>query len=151
MHFVKEFKAFINRGNMIDLAIGVIIGGAFSGLVKSLTTNLINPLVGFFTGGGNDLDSLKWVPYKHLTFKYGAFLNDVINFLITAFVVFLLIKIISKYIIKPKQKAAPAPSDELLVLQDIKKILADQQKTTSTQTTTTADATDSQSQSASDK
>ncbi|GAP02298.1 large-conductance mechanosensitive channel [Fructobacillus pseudoficulneus] len=126
MHFVQDFKDFINRGNMMDLAIGVIIGGAFSGLVKSLTVNLINPLVGLFTGKGSTLSSMKWVVSKHLTFTYGAFLNDLINFFITALVVFFLIKFIHKFVIQPKKEAAPAPSDELLVLQDIKKLLEQQ-------------------------
>ncbi|GAP00570.1 large conductance mechanosensitive channel protein MscL [Fructobacillus ficulneus] len=126
MRWVKEFKEFISRGNMVDLAVGVIIGGAFTGIVKSLTTNLINPLVGFFTGQGDSLTSLKWVAYKHLVFKYGAFLNDLVNFFITALVVFFLIKILTKLVVKEKEKPA-APSPELVVLQDIKKLLADQQ------------------------
>ncbi|CAK1248490.1 Large-conductance mechanosensitive channel (MscL) [Fructobacillus fructosus] len=138
MKVLKEFKAFINRGNIVDMAIGVIIGGAFTTLVKSFTKNLINPLIGFFTGSNHSLSELELRLSSKLVFTYGEFLNDVINFLITAFVVFLLVKFLYKTVMKPKQAAAKTPSDELVILREIKDLLASQQGVQ----TTTADQTE---------
>ena len=86
---LKEFKQFIARGNVIDLAVGVIIGAAFTAIVQSLVTNLINPLIGLFVGRIN-LSNLV-LQVGDAKFKYGSFLNSVINFLIIAFVVFLIV------------------------------------------------------------
>lgn len=99
--YVKEFKAFIARGNVIDLAVGVIIGGAFTAIVTSLTNNLINPLIGLFLGK-IDLSNLM-VKVGGATFKYGAFINSIINFLIVAFVVFILIKMLNKFLKRQPQ------------------------------------------------
>ncbi|CAH1856577.1 large conductance mechanosensitive channel protein MscL [Convivina intestini] len=122
-NFFNEFKTFITKGNIFDLAVGVIVGTAFVALVKSLTTNLINPLIGVFTGQASSLSNLKLVVTDNLVFSYGAFLNDFINFLITALVVFVLVKIINKYMIKPKEETTK-PNQELLVLQEIRDIIA---------------------------
>ena len=81
---LKEFKQFIARGNVIDLAVGVIIGAAFTAIVQSLVTNLINPLIGLFVGRIG-LSNLV-LQVGDAKFKYGSFLNSVINFLIIAFV-----------------------------------------------------------------
>ncbi|AKP36611.1 large-conductance mechanosensitive channel protein MscL [Leuconostoc mesenteroides] len=124
---LSEFKAFIMRGNVLDLAVGVIIGGAFTGLVKSLTTNLIGPIIAFATGGTTDLDQLQLVITKTLTFKYGAFLNDVINFLITAFVVFLIVKFINRLFKANKQEKAKA-NPELEILTEIRDLLDAEKK-----------------------
>lgn len=124
---LSEFKAFIMRGNVLDLAVGVIIGGAFTGLVKSLTTNLIGPVIAFTTGGTTDLDQLQLVITKTLTFKYGAFLNDVINFLITAFVVFLIVKFINRLFKANKQEEAKA-NPELEILTEIRDLLDAEKK-----------------------
>ncbi|MCM0583394.1 large-conductance mechanosensitive channel protein MscL [Weissella diestrammenae] len=122
---LSEFKAFIMRGNVLDLAVGVIIGGAFTGLVKSLTENLLNPVIGLFTGQASNLDSLQWVVTKDLTFKYGAFLGDVINFLITAFVVFLIIRFITRIMRNNKEEAVQV-NQELALLTDIRDLLEKQ-------------------------
>lgn len=87
--FAKEFKEFALRGNVMDLAVGVLIGGAFSGLVTSLTTNIISPVLGLF--GGANFDAYK-VEINGAAIQYGAFITAVINFLIMAFIVFLLVK-----------------------------------------------------------
>ena len=87
---LKEFKEFISRGNVLDLAVGVIIGSAFTAIVNSLVTNLINPFIGLFLGK-IDLSDLQ-LAIGGTTFKFGVFLNAVINFLIIAFVVFLIVK-----------------------------------------------------------
>lgn len=90
---LKEFREFILRGNVMDLAVGVIIGSAFTAIVTSLVKNLINPLIGIFLGR-IDLSNLVF-KVGDATFRYGAFLNSVINFLIIALVVFLLMKSIN--------------------------------------------------------
>ena len=93
MGIIKEFKEFISRGNVIDLAVGVIIGGAFTGIVSSLNQDIITPILGMF--GGVDFSNLKLtlgLSEKAPVLTYGNFLTAVINFLITAAVVFLLVK-----------------------------------------------------------
>ena len=92
--FLNEFKEFINRGNVMDLAVAVIIGGAFTSIVTSLTTDIINPLITVIAGGSADSISGLVVPGTDIDF--GKFLSAVINFLIVAFVVFLLVKAINK-------------------------------------------------------
>lgn len=96
MSIIKEFKEFISRGNVIDLAVGVIIGGAFTGIVSSLNEDIITPLLGMF--GGVDFSNLKvklGFSDASPVLTYGNFLTAVINFLITAVVVFCLIKVIN--------------------------------------------------------
>lgn len=128
MKILHEFKQFINRGNIVDMAVGVIIGGAFTTLVKSFTVNLINPLLGLFTGSDHPLTELQFRVSSRLTFTYGQFLNDVFSFLLTAFVVFLIIKFLNKTFLKKKESAPKAPSDELVTLREIKDLLAEQNK-----------------------
>ncbi|MDU7282547.1 MAG: MscL family protein, partial [Leuconostoc citreum] len=96
-------------------------------IVKSLTNNLISPIITFFTGGTSDLQNLKLVVTKELTFKYGAFLNDVINFLITAFVVFLLVKFVNR-ILRTNKKEEVKANPELEVLAEIRDLLEAQKK-----------------------
>lgn len=91
---LKEFEEFINRGNVMDLAVGVIIGGAFTSIVTSLTDNIINPLISVIAGGGADQISGLVVPGTNIDF--GAFISACINFLIVAAVVFLLVKAVNK-------------------------------------------------------
>ena len=94
--FFEEFKAFALKGNMMDMAIGVIIGGAFSTLVTSLTDNLISPILGIL--GKVNFDAMMWDVFGDgkLVFKYGAFITAVINFLIMAFVLFCIVKAINR-------------------------------------------------------
>ena len=109
MGFFKEFKEFINRGNVMDLAVAVIIGGAFTAIVTSLTDDIINPLIAVIAGGGADAVSGLVVPGTNIDF--GAFLSAVINFLIVAFVVFCLVKAInSAQKLIPKKEEEPAPA-----------------------------------------
>ena len=88
MKIVKEFKDFINRGNVMDLAVAVIIGGAFTGIVRSLTDNIINPLITLIFGGG----SIEGLIIPGTSIDVGAFISAIINFLIIAVVVFFLVK-----------------------------------------------------------
>lgn len=115
MKFLGEFKEFINRGNVMDLAVAVIIGGAFASIVTALTTNIINPLISVVTGGSADTVSGLVVPGTEIDF--GAFISVCVNFLIVAFVVFLLIKAVNKaqdlgnkIAKKEKKEEKPAPA-----------------------------------------
>ena len=90
---LKEFKEFALKGNAFDLAIGVLIGGAFQGIVKSLTDNIISPILGLFGGINFSEYSLK---IGNLNLTYGAFITDVINFIIMAFVIFLIMKFVNR-------------------------------------------------------
>ena len=123
---VKEFKEFISRGNMMDLAVGVIIGAAFTAIVNSLVKNLINPLIGLFIGK-IDLSNLKFT-IGEATFKYGSFLNAVINFLIIALVVFFLIKLVNKITPKKEVEEDPEPTNEEIYLRQIRDLLQEKNK-----------------------
>lgn len=91
--FMQEFKTFALRGNVIDLAVGVIIGGAFQGIVKSLTEDILSPIIGLFAK--TDFSSLSWT-ILGVELRYGSFITAVINFLIMAFLIFLLVKGMNK-------------------------------------------------------
>ena len=106
---IKEFKEFISRGNVKDLAVGVIMGAAFTAIVQSLVSNLINPLIGLFLGK-IDLSNLVF-KVGDATFKYGTFIESIINFLIIAFVVFLLVKVMNK-IIKSRDEEEAEPEED---------------------------------------
>lgn len=106
--FIKEFKTFISRGNVLDMAVGVIVGGAFTAIVTSLVNDIIMPLVSILTGGF-DFTALCITLGEGegaATLKYGAFISAIINFLIVAFVIFSVIKAINK--MRPKKEVAPA-------------------------------------------
>ena len=123
---VKEFKEFISRGNMMDLAVGFIIGAAFTAIVNSLVKDLINPLIRLFIGK-IDLSNLKFT-IGEATFKYGSFLNAVINFLIIALVVFFLIKLVNKITPKKEVEEDPAPTNEEIYLRQIRDLLQEKNK-----------------------
>lgn len=132
---LKEFKDFIAKGNVMDMAVGIIIGAAFTAIVSSLVDDLINPIIGLFTGGidftnlfipldGNEYASLSAAQEAGASvFAYGSFVMAVINFLIIAFVVFVLVKAVNKAkdaASKPEEEApaAPAgPSDNELLME----------------------------------
>jgi len=106
-NFIEEFKKFISRGNVVDMAVGIIIGGAFTGIVTSLVEDIINPLIGLF--GGMNFDRYKLTLLGEATLNYGEFLTAVMNFVIMAFVVFLLVSAINKMSdkVNPKNPADP--------------------------------------------
>ena len=103
--FIEEFKAFALRGNVMDMAIGVLIGGAFTSIVTSLTENLINPILGLF--GGTDLSGFV-LNLGGVELRYGAFITSIINFLIMAFVLFCLLKAVNKLTALGKKPEAPS-------------------------------------------
>jgi large conductance mechanosensitive channel len=92
----KDFKEFAFKGDVVDLAIGIVIGAAFGAIVKSFVDNLINPIIGVVAGGKHALDGLV-VNVGAVKFTYGAFLSAVINFLIVAFVLFLVVKAVNRF------------------------------------------------------
>lgn len=110
---VKEFKEFINRGSVIDLAVGIIIGGAFTSIVTSLVNDVVMPVVSMLIGGF-DFTNLKLTIPAYIkgiepaTINYGNFIQALVNFLIIAFVIFLMVRFINK----AKEKAAPAPVED---------------------------------------
>jgi large conductance mechanosensitive channel len=122
--FLNEFKEFAVKGNMIDLAVGIIVGGAFTTIVNSLVNDIINPILGlvigkidfsnlFITLDGGHYESLSAAESAGAAvFKYGSFISNVINFLIMAFVVFLLVKAINKLRI-PKEEAPVEPTTKI--------------------------------------
>ena len=121
---LKEFKQFIARGNVIDLAVGVIIGAAFTAIVKSLVKNLINPLIGLFIGG-IDLSNLT-LKVGEANFRYGSFLNSIINFLIISFIVFFIVKAVNKFT-KKEEEEAPAAPTEVDYLKEIRDLLKEKE------------------------
>ncbi|MGN0536175.1 MAG: large conductance mechanosensitive channel protein MscL [Eubacterium sp.] len=103
--FLKEFKEFINKGNVMDLAVGVIIGGAFTGIVTALTDNIINPLINCI-GGAEIQGKIHLIGENYI--DYGAFISAVINFIIMAFIIFCLVKALNKAMTIGKKKEEEA-------------------------------------------
>lgn len=135
--FFKEFKSFAVKGNAIDMAIGVIIGGAFGKIVSSIVDDIIMPPIGWLIGGVDFKDLKVELPSIHTigdmelakaTINYGNFIQTTIDFLLIAFCVFLLVKFINK-LTKKEEKATPAappaPSKEELLLTEIRDLLKD--------------------------
>jgi len=129
---LKEFKEFAIKGNMVDMAVGIIIGAAFGGVVKSLVENIIMPPIGLLTGGLDFKDKvivLKAGDVAHninpVVFAYGTFITVLINFVIVAFAVFMLVKAIQK--LKNEKPAVPpappAPTKEEILLTEIRDLL----------------------------
>ncbi len=108
--FLSEFKAFISRGNVVDLAVGVIIGGAFTAIVNSLVNDLVTPLLGLITGG-TDFTSLTF-GFRGAQFAYGSFISAIINFLLIALVLFCIIKVINT-LHREKEEEPAAPTTKI--------------------------------------
>lgn len=126
---LKEFREFINRGNVVDLAVGVIVGGAFGKIVSSLVDNVLMPIIGIIIGG-IDFSGLS-ITYKDANIAYGLFLQNIIDFLIIAFCIFLLVKFLNKITKKKvkEEKVEVKVSDEVLLLTEIRDLLKKQNKT----------------------
>lgn len=137
---LQEFKDFVNRGNVMDLAVAVIIGAAFGAIVNSFVNDIVMPILSIFTGGidfSNLFVSLDGSSYATLaaaqeagaaTLNYGLFINAIINFLILAFVIFMVVRSVTK--MQKQEEAAPAdppaPSTEEVLLAEIRDLLARQ-------------------------
>ena len=123
--FLEEFKTFALKGNVMDMAVGVIIGAAFQAIVSSLVSDIISPLLGSFAG--MNFDSLS-VSINGATLAYGKFITAVINFLIMALVLFMIVKTINKissmfHEEKMEEESEPKKSDELVALEKIVSLL----------------------------
>lgn len=131
MGFLNEFKTFIARGNVIDLAVGVIIGNAFSKIVTSLTNNILTPLIGVLIGGF-DFSKLSYTFTlwgREVDLLYGVFIQNTVDFLITAFCIFTVIKVLAKLSKKKEeepQEEIVVKSDEVLLLEEIRDLLKKQ-------------------------
>lgn len=123
MGILKEFKEFAMRGNVIDMAIGIIIGAAFGKIVSSFVGDVLMPLIGLLVGGVN-FTGLS-ITVGKATIKYGKFIQSVVDFVIIAFAIFLAIKAINSFKKKEKEKASapPAPSKEEVLLSEIRDLL----------------------------
>ena len=125
--FFHDFKAFITKGNILDMAVGVIIGGAFTAIVNSLVNDLLMPVIGAIFGGIN-FTSLRWVireateTQAEAALNYGNFIQAVVNFLLVAVVIFLLVKGLNNFHKKKEEAPAPEPkpSEEVLLLREIR-------------------------------
>lgn len=139
MSMIKEFREFIARGNVIDLAVGVIIGGAFNGIVKSLVDQVVMPPIGLLLGQV-DFSKLEWVlrpedpateAIEKVAIGYGAFINTIVQFLIVAVVVFLAVKAVNSLrreqaAAPPPPAAPPAPTPSEALLAEIRDLLKEQ-------------------------
>ena len=121
--FIAEFKEFAFKGNMLDLAIGMVIATAFNAIVKSIVDSLIMPIFGAILGG-QDL-STRYFEINDVAIYYGAFLQALVDFLIIAFCLFLVVKMINKFKKQPKvEEPAPAPKpDDIVLLEEIRDLL----------------------------
>lgn len=131
---IKEFKKFIARGNVVDLAVGVVVGSAFSKIVSSLVDNIIMPLVGIIIGG-IDFTKLSFTIFN-VTVQYGIFLQNIVDFLIIAFCIFMVVKFINKITKKDEKKETPKPAkpNQEILLEEIRDLLKEQNKTTKSKT-----------------
>ncbi len=137
---LKEFQEFIARGNVMDMAVGIIIGAAFTTIVKSLVDDVIMPPIGLITGGvdfsnlflslsGQQFDSLAAAQEAGAaTLNYGVFINAIINFLIVAFAIFILIKQVNRFKRQEEEKPSepPAPPKQEVLLEEIRDLLKSQ-------------------------
>lgn len=132
--FIEEFKAFIARGNVMDMAVGVIIGGAFSAITTSLINDILNPILGVFSGDNAALEALAVSVPGGGEIMVGNFISAILNFLIMALVVFCLVKAVNKVMALGKKKeeevppTPPAPSKEEVLLTEIRDLLKEQKK-----------------------
>lgn len=124
MKLVQEFKSFAMKGNVVDMAVGIIIGAAFGKIVTSLVTDVIMPPIGLLVGG-IDFSNLSISLTSGVVIKYGIFLNTVIDFIIVASAIFMMIKALNR--LKRKEEAKltepPKPSEEVLLLTQIRDLL----------------------------
>lgn len=133
--FLAEFKKFISRGNVMDMAVGIIIGGAFTAIVSSMVNDMLMPVIGKIIGGVN-FTELKFVltpavgDVPEVALRYGNFLQKSIDFLLIAFVVFLLIRTLNRLQRKKEEAPAPtpAPDPQLVLLAEIRDLLKDEKE-----------------------
>ena len=131
--FMAEFKKFISRGNVVDMAVGVVVGGAFTGIVNSLVKDVIMPVIGMLFGG-IDFTGLKYVitpaegDVAEAAIYYGNFIQNIVNFLLVAFAIFVVVKAMNSFHKKKEEAAAPPPPppadpDDVVLLREIRDLL----------------------------
>jgi len=132
MSMFQEFKAFAMRGNVVDMAVGIVIGGAFGKIISSLVADVIMPPIGLITGGV-DFSKLKWVlkpadvtdpahKVAEVAINYGLFINSIITFIIIAFAIFMVIKAMNT-VQKKEEEAPAAPAADVVLLTEIRDLL----------------------------
>ena len=123
--FMKEFREFISRGNVMDMAVGIIIGGAFTAIVTALVDSILMPIIGAISGG-HSVEDMAW-KIGNASIGYGAFIQAVINFLLVAWVLFLIIKALNKaksMVTKPEEEAEEeAVPEDIALLTEIRDLL----------------------------
>ena len=127
--FIKEFKEFISKGNVLDMAVGVIIGGAFSKIVSSVVNDLMMPIIGIIIGG-HDFSNLV-LKVGNAEIRYGSLIQNIVDFIIVAFCIFIFIKTINKFHKKkeePKEEIKPTKNEEVLLLEEIRNLLKENTK-----------------------
>lgn len=142
MSFIKDFKEFAMKGNIVDMAVGVIVGGAFGKIVSSLVNDIIMPVISIATGG-DGLKNLKYVivqgkeataegvaAVEEVAVNYGMFIQNIVDFLIIALSIFIALRVIMKFKKKEEEAPAeaPAPSNEEVLLTEIRDLLRQQNK-----------------------
>ena len=131
--FIAEFKKFISRGNVVDMAVGVVVGGAFTGIVNSLVKDVIMPVIGMLFGG-IDFSGLKYVitpaegDVAEAAIYYGNFIQNIVNFLLVAFAIFVVVKAMNSFHKKKEEEPAappppPADPDDVVLLREIRDLL----------------------------
>lgn len=122
---LSEFKKFVSRGNVVDMAVGVIVGGAFGKIVTSLVNDILMPLIGTILGG-LDFSNLS-IKINDATIAYGAFIQSVVDFLIIAFCIFMMVKLFEKFKFEEKKEEVKEEvlkkSDEVVLLEEIRDLL----------------------------
>lgn len=118
---INEFKSFISRGNVVDMAVGVIIGGAFGKIVTSLVNDVLMPIIGIILGG-LDFSNLT-IKFNDAIISYGLFIESIIDFLIIALCIFVMIKFFEKFKKKEEIKEVIKPSEEIELLREIRDLL----------------------------
>ena len=125
--FIEEFKAFAMRGNVLEMAVGIIIGGAFTSIVNSLVSDVFTPILGIITGG-IDFSSLSF-GLGTAQIMIGNFINAAISFILVAFSVFVFIKAVNRFTKKKEEEApAPAPAADIVLLTEIRDLLKEQKE-----------------------
>lgn len=134
MRIVDEFKAFIARGNVVDLAVGVVIGAAFGRIVSALVDGMVMPVLAMLTGGVNvedwkvvmkpaELDAAGKVATEEIALRYGSVLQTAIDFLLVALVIFLVLRAYNR-LRRPRDEAPAAPAEDVVLLREIRDLLA---------------------------
>lgn len=127
--YVEEFKKFIAKGNVVDLAVAVIIGGAFGKIVTSLVNDILMPIIGVILGG-LDFTSLS-IKFQDATINYGMFIQNIVDFLIIAICIFIFVKFIERVMPKKEEvKVVTKKPDDIVLLEEIRDLLKQKKKTT---------------------